>query len=171
MKKILSVLVLTSVGYCAFSQSAGNTSDWASAHRLAGKQNKHTATISSKGISTKALNNFKRTFDNVSNEKWYDMGNGYRADFTRNDIHFRVDYDKNGNWLHTIKRYDEKKLPTEVRRLVVSHYLDHSIRLVEEIDVPNNPSFYIIHLEGKTNWMNIKVCDDEIHEWQKISKS
>ena len=58
---------------------------------------------------------------------------GYRANFTLKGIYYRLDYDKKGNWLHTIKYYDVRKLPTEVRRLVVSTYLDYTITKIEEI--------------------------------------
>jgi len=62
-------------------------------------------------------------------------------------------------------------LPIEVRRLVASSYLDYSIRTVEEIEAPHNILFYVIHLEGETNWINIKVSDYEINELEKIKKS
>jgi len=59
----------------------------------------------------------------------------------------------------------------EVRRLVVSSYLDYSIRTVEEIEAPHDLKFYVIHLEGEKDWINIKVSDNEINELEKIKKS
>ena len=64
----------------------------------------------------------------------------------------------------------KKQLPVEVRRLVASSYLDYTIR-TEEIEAPRDVRFHIIHLEGETDWINIKVSDNEISELEKIKKS
>ena len=168
MKKILSALVLMIIGNCAFPQSLKNS--------VASENPEVSPAVSvsentAPAVMSKAVRNFKKIFKNVSNEKWYEMPDGYRVNFTAKDIRCRLDYDKNGNWMHTIRYYDEKKLPLEVRRLVVSNYLDYSIRTVEEIETPRNSIFYVIHLEGETNWINIKVSDNEINELEKIKKS
>jgi hypothetical protein len=168
MKKILSALVLLIIGNCAFPQSLKNSVP---------SENPEVSPAVSVSENTapaamnKAVRNFRKTFKNVSNEKWYEMPDGYRVNFTAKDIRCRLDYDKNGNWMHTIRYYDEKKLPVEVRRLVVSNYLDYHIRTVEEIEAPRNVIFYVVHLEGETNWINIKVSDNEINELEKIKKS
>jgi len=179
MKKILSALVLAAVGYYAFPQNMKNsvaTVNPAVAPLSGGAATANEPTTDQKNVSSKAIKNFNKTFKNVTDEKWYEMPDGYRANFTLNGIRCRLDYDKKGNWMHTIKYYDEKKLPLEVRRLVVSSYLDYSIRTVEEIEAPHEVKFYVIHLEGETEWINIKVSNnetsgDEINELEKIKKS
>jgi hypothetical protein len=168
MKKILSALVLLIIGNCAFPQSLKNSVPSENPEvSPAVLVSEKTAPAS----MSKAVRNFEKTFKNVTDEKWYEMPDGYRTNFTAKDVHCRLDYDKNGNWMHTIKYYDEKKLPLEVRRLVASSYLDYSIRSVEEIQVPRIAVFYVIHLEGETNWINVKVSDNEITELEKIKKS
>ncbi len=168
MKKILSALVLLIIGNCAFPQSLKNSVPSENPEvSPAVLVSENTAPAS----MSKAVRNFDKTFKNVIDEKWYVMPDGYRVNFTAKDVRCRLDYDKNGNWMHTIKYYDEKKLPVEVRRLVVSSYFDYSIRTVEEIEAPVILKFYVIHLEGETNWINIKVADNEINELEKIKKS
>jgi len=173
MKKILSALILIMFGCSAFPQSLKN---------IVPSENPEVSPAVSVSENTapaamsKAVRNFENTFRNVTGEKWYEMPDGYRVNFTAKDVRCRLDYDKKGNWIHTIRYYDEKKLPLEVRRLVVSSYLDYSIRTVEEIEVPHTDIFYVIHLEGETNWINIKVSDNEtsgieIKELEKIKKS
>ena len=168
MKKILSALVLLVIGICAFPQSIKNS--------ITSENPEVSPAVSvsednASAAMSKAIRSFKKTFKNVAGEKWYEMPDGYRANFTANDIRCRLDYDKKGNWLHTIKYYDEKNLPVETRRLVVSSYLDYSIRTIEEIEAPRNILFYVIHLEGQTDWINIKVANNEINELEKIKKS
>jgi hypothetical protein len=174
MKKTLLALTLVQIGYCAFPQNSSNNrsseNGWASAAPSV-RSSKHSSTAAADVAIARAVKNFKETFKNVRNEKWYSMQEGYRANFTLNGIRYRLDYDKNGRWMHTIKYYDEKKLPAEVRRLVASSYLDYNVRSVEEIEVQRTPLFYVIHLEGEKEWINIKVAEYEIYEIEKIKKS
>jgi hypothetical protein len=175
MKKIFLAIMFLVFGYCAISQNLkenvipGGTGIPVLAPPDV--NNEHAPVTYINNISINAVRHLKKTFKNVDDEKWYEMPDGFRANFILNDIHYRLDYDKDGNWLHTMKYIDEKKLPLEVRRLVVSSYLDYSIRTVQEIEAPHNILFYVIHLEGETNWINIKVLDYEINELDKIKKS
>ena len=83
---------------------------------------------------------------------------------------YRVDYEK-GHWLHTIRTYDEKELPEEIRHLVKSSYHDHDISFVLEIEKPRDTFTYIVHLEGKAEWINIRVNSGRMEEFQKFQKS
>jgi len=175
MKKILSALVLLTTGYYAFPQNlkssliSGNPE--ISVSPAVSKTAEPTSTTYLNNISIKAVRDFKKTFKNITNENWYTMPDGYRVNFTDEGMRSRLDYDKKGNWLHSIRYYDEKKLSAELRRLIVSSYLDYNIRSVEEVKSPRNTIFYIIHLEGQKNWINIKIGDYEIYELRKINKS
>jgi hypothetical protein len=89
----------------------------------------------------------------------------------RNDYFiYRVDYDK-GHWLHTIRTYDENELPKDIRHLVKSSYHDYNIYLVLEIEKPRDTFTYIVHLEGKTEWINVRVSSGVMDEFQKFQKS
>jgi hypothetical protein len=176
MKKILSALTLFAFAQCAYSQnlqpgvSSDSQTTLTAYHQINGNEQNESIKYVSE-VNTKAVRDFRQTYKTVTNEKWYEMPDGIRATFTLNDIRYRLDYEKNGNWLHTIRYYDENKLPAETRRLVASSYLDHTVTFVEEIEKPRNVMTYIVHLEGKTNWINIKVSNGEIEEWQKFNKS
>ena len=60
-------------------------------------------------INSKAVRNFVRFYKNISDEKWYEIPDALIATFTFNDVDYRIDYDKKGNWLHTMRTYDENK--------------------------------------------------------------
>jgi hypothetical protein len=115
-------------------------------------------------ISSKALKDFNKSFGGVSTAKWYIVNSGYTTNFTQNDIQYRVDYDKKGNWTGTMKSYDEKKLPRDVRATVKSVYYDYSIKWVKEITVPNYPNVivYMIHIDDEKSFKNLQVIDGEI---------
>jgi hypothetical protein len=131
----------------------------------------NVSTLHPGNVHSKAVRNFVRSYKNVSNEKWYNVHDGFIAMFILDDINYRVDYDKKGNWLHTMRTYDENKLPPDVRHLVKSSYYDYNIMVVQEIEIPRETFTYVVHLEGKTKLINLRVSNGEMDEWQKFDKS
>jgi hypothetical protein len=122
-------------------------------------------------VRSKAVRNFVRFYKNISDEKWYEIPDALIAIFTFNDINYRIDYDKKGNWLHTMRTYSENKLPADIRHLVKSSYYDYNITFVQEIEKPREPFTYVVHLEGKTKLINLRVSSGEMDQWQKFDKS
>jgi len=122
-------------------------------------------------VNRRAVKDLERRFKNAFTENWYKVPDGFVADFALYDIRHQVAYDKKGNWLYTIRNYDETNLPADIRHLVKSTYYDYNIFLVHEIEKPSHSLTYIIHLEGKTSWINLRVFDGELEEWQKFKKS
>ena len=122
-------------------------------------------------ISIKAVRHLLLNFDNVTNEEWIEAPDRSVVTFNVNDIQYRVDYDKLGNWIQTIRTYDATKLPPNVRDAVRSTYYDYRIFQVQEVEVPLHPVNYFIHLENKTNLINLRIYNEEIEELQKFDKS
>ena len=121
-------------------------------------------------IPIKAVRSFKTTWQHVDNESWYKVPDGYRARFTQDGALYLITYNKRGNWLNTMRQYDETMLDREVRSEVKTVYYDYSIMLVEEIDLPMKPLTYIIHMEDKTTFLNIRICNREMEEMTLINK-
>src|SRR6266705_6662000 len=61
-------------------------------------------------VNHKAVKDFTKSYKGQSNEEWHEVKGGFIAEFTSDDIKCRVDYDKKGNWLQTLRTYDENKL-------------------------------------------------------------
>lgn len=123
-----------------------------------------------RNIPIKAVRSFKTTWQNVDNESWYKVPDGFRARFTRDSALFLVTYSKRGNWLSTMRQYDETLLDRDVRSEVKSIYYDYSIMLVEEIQLPMKPLTYVIHMENKKTFLNIRYCNRELEEITEINK-
>lgn len=177
MKKIFLVLTLMIFGYGAFSQvmknSASSSNPEVSPALL--KTSNDNASIAPPGsISSKALKSFKKSFKNAADEKWYEIPDGYRVKFatagTHSTILYKVDYDKKGNWNHTIRSYDEKELARDIKDQVKMSYLDYTIVWVEEVMMPSHKTTHIVHLEGPTDWVNVRVSDGEMDEFQRYNK-
>jgi hypothetical protein len=127
--------------------------------------------IEKNDFSRKAAEDLAKSFKNVSGETWIKSPGGYYVRFIVNDIDHLVFYDKRGNRLYTIRNYDETKMPGDIRHMVKSTYYDYNIRLVQEIENNLNNIAYIVHLEGKTQWINVRVHDGEMDEFEKNNKS
>jgi hypothetical protein len=122
-------------------------------------------------ISTRAIRNFVLNFPEISNENWLSTADLFVAMFTLNDISYRIDYDKKGNWIETFRTYDETNMSSDLRQIIKSSYYDYDIYLVQDIEQPFHPTIYIVHLDGKKQLINLQVCNGVIHEWQKFKKS
>jgi hypothetical protein len=122
-------------------------------------------------ISTRAIRNFVADYPEVSNENWFCTQDLFIAMFTLNDVNYRIDYDRKGNWIETFRTYNERSLPDDVKQSVKGSYYDYDIYLVQEIQQPFHPNVYIIHLDGKKRLINLQVCNGVIYEWQKFKKS
>jgi len=122
-------------------------------------------------ITMRAIRHFLVHYGEVSNEVWYSTPDMFVAMFKLNDIDYRVDYDRKGNWIETYRTYGESKMSRELRQSVKSDYWDYHIYQVQEIEQPRHPVTYIVHLENKTKLINLQISDGVILEWQKFNKS
>jgi hypothetical protein len=122
-------------------------------------------------VSSKAVRNFINKFKQASGETWFVTDGGFVVKFKQHGVETRADYDKKGDWLYTIRTYDESGMSAELRHLVKSSYYDYNILQVQEIETPSDNFTYIVHLEGKTKLINLRINDGDMEEWQKFDKS
>jgi len=125
--------------------------------------------VGSAGINARAIKNFKKEFTTIDNAEWYEIDKGFISKFEKNGIQYRAGYDKKGNCLNTMRTYDEKQLPEDIRKLVKSSYYDYSIKLVEEVTASGQTAF-IIHIENSLRAKKIKVEDGETTILQEYEK-
>jgi hypothetical protein len=130
--------------------------------------------LSKTGLSAKSLFASNETADvssKAARENWFKIPNGYYARFTIDGGDQMEYYDKKGNKLYTIRNYDETRLPSDVRYNVKSTYVDYDIRLVQEIESASGAITYLIHLEGKAKWINVRISNGEMDEFEKYNKA
>jgi hypothetical protein len=122
-------------------------------------------------VNSRVVKNFIRSYKNVSNEKWYKLRDGFVTMFDLGGIGYQVAYGKKGNWLHTIRSFDESGLSEDLRHMVKSIYYDCAINLVQQIDKPVDPTAYLIQLKSKTEIINLRIYDGEMTVLNKYSRS
>ena len=121
-------------------------------------------------VNQKAMHDFKKTFKDVNNEKWYSIKNGFLAEFSLNTSKSRVVYDKKGNWRFTVSYYDEKNLPAEIRAIVKPVYYDYTISRVEEVHV-NDQIIYFVRVQNDSSLKTLRVCEGQMDLIEDFHKS
>src|ERR1700712_604491 len=66
-------------------------------------------------VSIKAMRDFTKSFNHASAIKWYKTPQGQMAYFTERGIASRAVYNNKGNWLYTMRSYNEQDLSKEIR--------------------------------------------------------
>lgn len=130
---------------------------------------KTDATTGPASANTKALKNFNKTFKGVD-ANWFQTQEGSIAEFEKDGIVTRIDYDHKGRFIAMIRRYSEDKLPADVRHQVKSTYYDYNIFLVIEVTT-NNKTAYLVKMEDQKTLKTIRVVDGEMDVYEDLNKS
>ena len=122
-------------------------------------------------ISTSAVRDFMEKFESVYNESWYNAEDRFVVMFKLDDVDYRIDYDKQGSCIQTIRSYDASKSTPDIIDMVRSSYPHYHIFLVQEVEMPLHPINYFIHLDGKGRLINLRIYNGDIEETGNFKKS
>ncbi|OQP68027.1 hypothetical protein [Niastella populi] len=178
MKKLLiatgiTVVVLTG---CVYSQQ--------SAHALATANVKSNANATSEAavrslksksdylndINVRAMRDFVGRYGDAENVKWHNTNSSFIAVFFRDSVQHRVVYTSRGDLNFIMKYYEEKRMARNIRAQVKSTYYDYKIYVIQEIEMPDRPAVYIIHLQGEKDWKKVRVCQGEMDVLEEFKK-
>ena len=120
-------------------------------------------------VNTKAVKNFNKSFKGVD-ANWFQTKEGSIAEFKKDGIVTRIDYDHKGRFIAMIRHYSEDKLPRDVRHLVKSTYYDYNIFLVVEVTFDNKTA-YLVKMEDEKTLKTIRVVDGEMDVYEDFNKS
>ncbi|WP_153799166.1 hypothetical protein [Foetidibacter luteolus] len=98
-------------------------------------------------VPLKTMRDFLKRYDTNEKESWTKISDGYVARFTSNDIPHSTYYDKNGEYICTVKNYDEKKMPKDVRVPIRVSYYDYRIVHVTEVAY-NTKTAYLVQIKN-----------------------
>lgn len=113
-------------------------------------------------LNTRALRDFLKKYEKATDVVWYGVDKGFIVRFRIDSALSRSAYTARGQWVYTIKQYYEKQMLRNLRAMVKSSYYDYEITLVEEIEQPNQPVKYIVHLQDDVCWKNLLVSDGKM---------
>ncbi len=106
-------------------------------------------------VNEKVLRAFQETFPSVEEVKWKEYDNYYTVSFRQHAIQSEVRYDKEGNFLSSLRYYKEDMLPLSVLHELKKKYSKKTIFGVTELIVGSDVA-YFVKLEDEKTWMTIK---------------
>jgi hypothetical protein len=116
-------------------------------------------------IDEKLMLIFKKTFPAAENVNWSQSGETVFISFLDQGVNTRVTYSKDGNLLGSIRYYQEKGLPLQLRLATKQQFPGKKIFGVTEVSAFTDASHhqgavYYIRLEDEKAWLTI-VSDNE----------
>ena len=122
-------------------------------------------------INEKLLLSFKQTFPDAEQVKWMEQGDKYTVNFKENGILTKIDYDKDGNFISSIRYYTERNLPVNIIVKLQKKYSDKKVFGVTEMTTEGSVEYYI-KLEDDTNWITVKSnVDGNLQVVEKYKKA
>jgi hypothetical protein len=111
------------------------------------------------GISDKLLQTFKQTFPDAQQVVWAEQGDKYTVNFRQGDILTKVEYDKDGNFLNSLRYYSERNLPVTILCRLQKRFSDKKVFGVTEMATDSSVEYYI-KLEDEHNWITVRSSVD-----------
>lgn len=111
------------------------------------------------GISEKILQIFKQTFPRAEEVKWAEQVDKVTVDFRDGGISTKVEYDKDGNFLSSVRYYTERDLPLNLLCNLQKKFPGKTVFGMTEMTTESEVNYYI-KLEDATSWMTVKSGTD-----------
>lgn len=122
-------------------------------------------------ISDKLLQIFKQTFPDAKQVVWAEQGDKYVVNFHQGDILTKVEYDKDGNFLNSLRYYSERNLPVTILCRLQKRFPDKTIFGVTEVATDSSVEYYI-KLEDATQWITVRSnIDGNLQVVEKYKKA
>src|SRR5258708_14884323 len=121
--------------------------------------------------SEKILETFKQAFPKAEQVKWMEQADKYTVNFKEDGILTKSDYDKDGNFVSSLRYYTEKNLPVNIICKLQKKYADKKVFGVTEMTTDAAVEYYI-KLEDATTWTTVKSnADGNLQVVEKYKKA
>ena len=98
---------------------------------------------------SKILQRFNETFPNAKNVKWIDDKDGYFVSFSQNENYNKVFYNKDGDFVYSLKYSNGDQLPTNIAMALNKKFGETKMLGVTEVTTQTNTVY------------NVKLSKDE----------
>ena len=121
--------------------------------------------------SGKAYQDFTTRFKGATNINVSEASNAIFISCSTDGDFNRITYNRKGRWQHTVRTYDNQKLPENIREQVEYVYPRFAIfGGVIEVHASNKVA-YLVTVEDKKSWKRIRVVDGEMDIYEEYKKS
>jgi hypothetical protein len=104
----------------------------------------------------KVLKVFNATFLSPEQVRWSEYESYYDVSFVQSGIRSRVKYDKDGNFLSSLRYYSEEHLPLNVVSELKKKFADKKVFGVTELTNEDEVT-YFVKLEDAKRWYTVKI--------------
>ena len=119
----------------------------------------------------KVLKIFNETFSSPKDATWYDHTDFYDVSFVQAGIRSTIKYDKEGNFLSSIRYYGQENLPVNIACQLNKRFPKKKLFGVTEWTTSQEVTYYI-KLEDEKFWTTLKVSNNGLVQvYEKYRKA
>lgn len=107
-------------------------------------------------VNEKVLKSFKETFASAEDVKWEEFNAYYTVSFVQGGIQSKVNYDKDGNMLGSIRYYNPQMLPLNIFNKLKKQYSKNELFGVTEVTFGGDVTYYV-KMQNAKHWITVKV--------------
>lgn len=104
----------------------------------------------------KVLKSFNETFSGAEDVKWEEFSSYYTVSFVNAGIRSKVNYDKDGNMLGSIRYYSPQMLPLNILNKLKKENAKRTLFGVTEVTFGTDVTYYV-KVEDEKYWITLKV--------------
>lgn len=105
--------------------------------------------------SAKLLKAFSESFPDAQNVKWHEDDKGFLVSFNQGEVLTKVNYDKKGEFVSSLRYYDENKLPLNILLSVKKRFPEKQIFGVTEFTDREGVNYHI-KMQDDKRWYTVK---------------
>jgi hypothetical protein len=120
-------------------------------------------------VNEKVLKSFKETFASAEDVKWEEFKTYYTVSFVHSGIRSKVNYDKDGRMIGSIRYYAPQLLPLNIYNRLKMDYAKKELYGVTEVTYGTDVAYFVKMHDAK-NWITIKMDasgNTSVHEKYK----
>ena len=107
-------------------------------------------------VNEKVLKSFNETFSTAEEVKWEEYKTYYTVSFVHSGIRSKVNYDKDGRMLGSIRYYAPQLLPLNIYNRLKMEYSRKELFGVTEVTFGTEVT-YFVKMQDSKNWITIKI--------------
>ena len=115
-----------------------------------------TVTAYADDPNEKVLQSFNETFAGAEEVKWEEFSTYYTVSFVNAGIRSKVNYDKEGTMLGSIRYYYPQMLPLNIYNNLKKENARKTLFGVTEVTFGNDVTYYV-KVEDEKHWITLKV--------------
>ena len=120
-------------------------------------------------VNEKVLKSFNETFSSAEEVKWEEYKTYYTVSFVHAGVRSKVNYDKDGKMLGSIRYYAPQMLPLNLYNRLKIEYSKKELFGVTEVTFGTDVT-YFVKMQDSKNWITVRIDasgNSSIHEKYK----